>query len=230
MDKKHEQSVIDAFLNYLKKQSENIGKDFISASLDGQDNLFGADYIFTNSIKFVLSEFKYEENNIVAENQKPKRLYMCEKLECDTVNKNRHDLCHYIAWSKSTEDKKRTIVFNKYFDEVCNLKIWNNSNLTESMPKTNSRIPVNKFVDNFLHQKIGLEFHEFNLYIDWLLKSTTGTGTMELLIGDYELNQFRMIEFDSLQELKNWMDERSPKQEQKRKPKDNGPSRRGPSL
>ena len=65
MKRQHEQSIIDVFKEIFSSKCKQLGENFhISASLDGQDNHLGADYLFSVKTKFILIEFKYEKKNI----------------------------------------------------------------------------------------------------------------------------------------------------------------------
>ena len=65
MKRQHEQSIIDAFKKIFDLKCSQLGEDvYLSASLDGQDNHLGADYLFSLDTKFILIEFKYEKGDI----------------------------------------------------------------------------------------------------------------------------------------------------------------------
>ncbi len=82
----HEQSVIDGFFDRFREAATNRGLQLFRCSLDGQDTLTGADYLFTQSTWFALVEFKYEESEIADERTKPRRLALCKALD---VNRDR---------------------------------------------------------------------------------------------------------------------------------------------
>ena len=212
MKRKHEQSIIDNFFDYLKRVYED-KNEFYSSSLDGQDTLLNADYIFTNSTKFVLSEFKYQEQDIKSEHNKQRSTLLCLKLLADNLNKQRHNKCHFIAWSDMTYDDCQ-ILLNQYNNEVC-------------ISNIKDRICIEDFSEDFYENKIGLEFDEFNEYIKWLLDSPNlpNDGTnIELIINDSEKKQFKMETFNTLEKLKNWLD--SNKKQKKDKERKSSPRRR----
>jgi hypothetical protein len=70
MRKKHEQSVIDSFSNFFLTKGQSRGKTTNRLSLDGQDSILGADYIFTENSNFALVEFKYEDRDLKSEGDK----------------------------------------------------------------------------------------------------------------------------------------------------------------
>ncbi len=103
MKKKHEKSIIDAFSSHFLKKGKSLGKNTNRFSLDGQDAILGADYIFTESTKFALVEFKYEEPDLMTEGGKELRHTLCLKLEIEKIRQNQSLQCHYIAWSKKNQ-------------------------------------------------------------------------------------------------------------------------------
>ncbi|MBN8411127.1 hypothetical protein [Halomonas litopenaei] len=83
MLRSHEQSIIDSFFDYFKMVVEDRGENLTRFSTDGQDSILGGDYIFTNSTKFVLTEFKYKEKGIKLEGKKERMLTLCIELDKD---------------------------------------------------------------------------------------------------------------------------------------------------
>jgi hypothetical protein len=204
--KQHEQSTIDGFVEYARMVSRHRKHKFIPASLDGQDNLLNADYLFSNTTKFILTEFKYNKTSIKLERKKKNCQNMCLKLDNDIINKLKHDECHYIAWNESTNNEYH-IFLNNYFNEVCNQTNLNNDSLRELEPIVFTRINVEKFINNFFDNRLGLNFDEFDLYIQWLLdySDPTGSGQIELLINNSTIDKFSMLRFKSIGHLLKWI-------------------------
>jgi hypothetical protein len=125
MRKKHEQSVIDSFANYFLSKGRLLGKQVNRLSVDGQDSLLGADYIFTATTNFALVEFKYEENDLKSEGTKALRLKLCRMLDQNDLRLEQSLQCHFVAWSNKQQEI-RQVFFNKYRTEICNKEIFPN--------------------------------------------------------------------------------------------------------
>ena len=216
LKRKHEQSVIDLFLRYLNKASEQQGKKILSFSLDGQDHLVGADYLLTETTKFTVIEFKYDESDISSERNKPIRLVMCSRLEKENDRLIEHMHCHFIAWSSGFL-WGRTVYFNNYSNEVCNRKVLGPlCGLISGSPIVEERTNADEFIEEFLSGDIGLRFECFHSYITWLINNPDdddGDGPhefIELLLLDEDRDNFSMVTFHSLLELKEWLDNHHP--------------------
>ncbi len=211
LKRKHEQSVIDLFFRYLNKVADQRGKKCFYCSFDGQDRFIGADYLLTAATKFTVTEFKYDESGIASERNKPLRLEMCKRLENEDNRQNEHITCHFIAWSSGFFQK--TVHFNQYSNEVCNRKVLGLlCGLNSGDPTAGERIDADVFINLFLSGEIGLPFESFQSYINWLIKNPDnddGDGPqefIELLLLDESRDDFALIGFSSLLELKNWLD------------------------
>jgi hypothetical protein len=210
--RKHEQSVIDLFFRHLTKVARNSGKKFYSFSFDGQDNFVGADYLLTETTKFAVTEFKYEESDIPSERNKPLRHEMCLRLENEAIRKIEHENCHFIAWSSGLI--LRTMHFNSYSNEVCNQKVLGlMCGLEITNPISEKRINADLFINQFLSGKLGLPFKFFHSYINWLVNNPDnddGDGPqefIELLMLDETMHDFAVIGFSNLLDLKKWLDD-----------------------
>jgi hypothetical protein len=210
MRKKHEQSVIDAFSNYFLKKGQSRGKNTNRLSLDGQDSILGADYIFTESSNFALVEFKYEERDLKAEGDKDLRKTLCAMLDSETSRRYQSLQCHYIAWSKKQQER-RGILFNKYYPEICNKAIFPLSILRNSNPDVSSRVSADNLINQFLDGSIGSTFEVFNRYVNWLLSigGKEGTG-IEVMLDNPDSNELEILEFSSLNLLNNWLIQNRP--------------------
>ncbi|TMX70611.1 hypothetical protein [Vibrio rotiferianus] len=210
MRRKHEQSVIDAFSNYFLKQGQSRGKITNRLSLDGQDSILGADYIFTENSNFALVEFKYEDHDLKAEGDKELRSTLCTMLDNELVRRNQSLQCHYIAWSKKQQERRR-VLFNKYYPEICNSAIFPLTNLRNSSPETSSRVSADHLIDQFFDGSVGASFEVFNQYVDWLLSigGKEGTG-VEVMLDNPDSNELDILEFSSLELLNNWLIQNRP--------------------
>jgi hypothetical protein len=215
LKRKHEQSVIDSFFRHLSKVANQIGKKFVYCSLDGQDRFMGADYLLTDATKFTVTEFKYDESDIASEKNKPLPHEMCARLENEDNRQIEHKSCHFIAWSSG--EIRRTVHFNQYSNEVCNRKVLGLlCGLNTGDPITGERINADVFIKQFLSGEIGLPFESFQSYITWLINNPDnddGDGPqefIELLLLDESRDDFVLIAFFSLLELKKWLDNNHP--------------------
>ena len=204
MKKKHEQSIIDAFSNYFLSQGREYGRQTYRLSVDGQDSLLGADYIFTSNSKFALIEFKYESKDILAEGKKELREKMCLLLDQSPLRLRQSLKCHYIAWSELVETRK--VHFNMYHPEVCNLKIFPDSKISAPQPNTDYRLYAEELVDQFLNGAIGNEYETFSSYTKWLLNiAGSEGGSIEVMLDNPDSNQLDILDFKSLDLLNDWL-------------------------
>lgn len=210
MKKKHERSIIDAFSNYFLSQGREYGRQTYRLSVDGQDSLLGADYIFTSNSKFALIEFKYESKDILAESKKELREEMCILLDQSPPRLRQSLECHYIAWSELTETRK--VHFNMYHPEVCNSKIFQDSKILAPRPKTDCRLRAEELVDQFLNGTIGSEYETFSNYTQWLLRiAGSEGGSIEVMLDNPDSNQLDILDFKSLDLLNDWLINNRPK-------------------
>lgn len=210
MRKKHEQSVIDSFSNHYFKKGKSLGRITNRLSLDGQDSILGADYIFTESIRFTLVEFKYEERDLKTEGDKKLRNVLCHRLDSEIVMRNQSLQCHYIAWSKKHQER-RGVFFNKYYPEICNKEIFTRTSLVNAIPDASSRVSADKFIDQLLEGSIGSSFKVFNRYINWLLEIGDNAGeSVEVMLDNPDSNQLDILEFSSLDLLNDWLTQNRP--------------------
>jgi hypothetical protein len=212
----HEQSVIDGFFDRFREAATDRGLELFRCSLDGQDTLTGADYLFTQSTWFALVEFKYEESKIADERTKPLRLALCKALGADRHRLIQHVSCHFIGWSLRNP---RTVMLNVYRHEVCHRTLWgSNSGLQLSTPRMETRIEADRFMEDFFRQdnSAGSSFEAFDDYLKWLLGTSGSNGAtdatdIELLL--YNPGDSRCVfhEFSSLIALKRWFDNNPPR-------------------
>ncbi|MCZ0746694.1 hypothetical protein [Vibrio parahaemolyticus] len=218
MRRKHEQSIIDAFSNYFLKKGQSRGKTTNRLSLDGQDSILGADYIFTENSNFALVEFKYEDYDLKAEGDKELRSTLCTMLDSEVVRRNQSLQCHYIAWSRKQQER-RGVLFNKYYPEICNKAIFPRMSLRNTTPDISSRVSAANLVDQFLDGSAGASFEVFNRYVNWLLSigGKQGTG-VEVMLDNPDSNELDILEFSSLELLNNWLIQNRPQRAPSRSP------------
>jgi hypothetical protein len=211
LEKSHEQSIIDGFFDHFKEIATGRGEQLTRCSTDGHDSVLGGDYILTDNTVFVLTEFKYEAGNIKSERRKDRRLNLCNHLEQDTQRLQQSLKCHYIGWS--TKKHNRDVEFNKYYDEVCNKQVFNSSaTLLQAAPNFRERVKADGFIDNFLNNKIGASYKLFEVYVNWLLSlEEGGAASVELITRDPRSKTMKMIDFESIYDLKVWLDYNKPK-------------------
>ncbi|WEM43895.1 hypothetical protein PTW35_09005 [Photobacterium sp. DA100] len=210
MRRKHEQSVVDAFSNQFARQATDRGRAMSRCSLDGQDSILGADYIFTTTTNFALVEFKYEERDIRAEGNKSLRERLCLLLDDDVSRRSQSLKCHYIAWSKKRQ--QRSVVFNKYYPEVCNKNIFPQAlQMVQDEGDITSRQNANEVIDKFLNGEIGSNYYTFKQYTNWLLSIGGHEGsTVEVMLDNPDSDQLEILDFPSLELMKNWLDHNRP--------------------
>lgn len=209
---KHEQSFADSFNAFMKRRSSEIGRQFHSFSLDGQDRDAGADYVLTDANRFAIVEFKYSEKDLVSEKQKPRRLNLCKELANNKRMLNFHDRCHFISWANGPEMAVRTNIYRK---EICNKKIFgDHCGLTMCSPESDSNISAREFVDNFFHNtaRASLCLRDFETYIAWVLEQASGStrSTLELLTFNPNSIDLVLVRLDSISAAQNWVREHYP--------------------
>ncbi|MES2822482.1 MAG: hypothetical protein V4732_02690 [Pseudomonadota bacterium] len=209
MRRKHEQSLIDLFVKHLHRVGSLNGRNTYQFSLDGQDAILGADYIFTTDTSFVLVEFKYEELDLPSEGKKELRKLMCELLSEDYKALDKSLMCHFVAWSKKQET--RELYFNRYYPEICNQKIFPGSMLLADNKDSSGRMYADILITDFLNGIVGANFNVFKQYTDWLLSlGETGDGGIEVMLDNPETNQLEIIEFSDLDMLNDWLIKNDP--------------------
>ncbi|MEZ8185568.1 hypothetical protein ACED29_07045 [Shewanella sp. 5S214] len=203
---KHEKSVENIFKDNFEEAAREKGYIYTSASLDGQDRLVGADYLFTNHASFSIVEFKYREGDLLSEVKKEKRLQLCKALHENTKIRPLHNKCHFAAWSDNKEEI--TIEANIYYNEVCNKEFWGDSFSHIESPTINTRQSENDFIDSFLVGKEGASFKVFNEYMQWLLNlgdETNTNGYLELLVSNPFNRRAAGVPFTSVEMMQKWV-------------------------
>jgi hypothetical protein len=207
----HEKSIENLFRDSFSQAARGRGDVHIAASLDGQDRIAGADYLFTNSARYAIVEFKDREKNLKSEIRKAKRHLLCQALHSEPDALTAHRKCHFAAWGE--ESNGITIKSNVYYNEVCNADFWgsqfeyiNNANHT-------TRTSGNDFIDRFLSGEEGADIHEFDAYIAWLLQlgdDSNTSGYLELLISNPYDRRSAGLSFKSVRAMHTWVENHRP--------------------
>lgn len=207
MKKRHEQSVIDGFFNHFHKISSSRGQRLIRCSMDGQDEILGGDYIFTNNARFILAEFKYQKANLSSEKKKTLRKTLCEKLDIDDMRRKQSLRCHYIAWSRKSQPL--SVEFNQYYLEICNREVFGVGPWAKSHPDFSSRVSADDLIEGFLDSQYGAQYFLFKEYTNWLsrLAFRGAIEPVEILINDPDSRRLELLEFNSIPMMKNWLDQ-----------------------
>jgi len=224
MQRKHEQSVADSFSNHFSKVAMQQGRTLNRCSLDGQDAILGADYIFTTTTKFALIEFKFEERDIKAESRKSLRAQLCTLLDSEMNRRSQSLQCHYIAWSKRRQT--RTVHFNNYYPEVCNNQVFDPlvTPLINQQKQISSRINADVVIESFLNGDIGSNYYTFKQYTNWLMSLGGHEGsTVEVMLDNPASEQLEILDFTSLDLMKSWLDHNQPNRKNTYRPKPPSP-------
>jgi len=210
MKRKKEQSAIDGFFKHFHAAAVKKDRKAINCSMDGMDTILGADYIFTDNVTFALTEFKYDETDLKSEAGKHRRKSLCLALDADVAKANLANRCHYISWTKQKAKGRRVIYFNKYKPQICNREVFGDeSKLKDSEPSIKP-LPARDFINLFLDHEIGTNFKLFNFYVEWLLDMEGGDSGVEILIDDSTDENCGLIEFESLSQLRGWLNKYMP--------------------
>ena len=204
----HEQGVIDAFNQYVRKRALAQGRSYHSFSLDGQDRDAGADYLLCDGTRFALVEFKDEIADIRSEAKKPRRMHLCIELEREADMREYHDKAHFLCW----KEKLSGLKLNIYRLEVCNKRLATDvvaAALVAEAPDVSRRIAAHNFADQFLSGSTdrSLSIDEFERYLQWLLQgpSAGSTASLELLALNPDLDECAVLMFPSIRAAHTWL-------------------------
>ncbi|WDZ95771.1 hypothetical protein Herbaro_20195 [Herbaspirillum sp. WKF16] len=203
MDNKHEQSYADIF---NRKLEEKAGPDkFHAFSVDGQDRDAGCDYVITDSDRFAIIEFKWQEKDLPSEAKKGRRRELCQELEKNEEMKNLHDRCHFISWSDSIQGKSQTNIYRK---EICIGDIFGaGCGFGAAGASTESRVGLGEFAEEFFEKKRSLKRRKFEKYLAWVMTETSESksSTVELIAYREKSDDVFTFRMNSLSEVKAWM-------------------------
>lgn len=205
----HEQGVIDAFNQFLRKRAIAQGRKFHSFSLDGQDRDAGADYLLCDGTRFALVEFKYEVADIHSEAKKPRRMQLCLDLEREVQIRELHDKAHFLCWK---EKPSGHLKLNIYRLEVCNKRLVTEvvaAALVAEAPDVSRRVAASGFADQFLSGSTdrSLSIDEFERYLQWLLQGPSAgrRASLELLALNPDLDECAVLTFPSVRAAHTWL-------------------------
>lgn len=210
MKRKKEQSAIDGFFKHFHAAASKKNRKAVNCSMDGMDTILGADYIFTDNVKFALTEFKFDETDLKSEAEKHRRKSLCIALDADVARANLANRCHYISWTKRAEERRRVIYFNKYKHQICNREVFGDECELKDCEPSAKPIPAREFISLFLQHKVGANFKLFNFYVEWLLEREEEDSGVEILLDDPEDENCGLIEFESLSKLRDWLNKYIP--------------------
>lgn len=207
-----EQSVIDSFNSFFRREAQSSNRQVRSFSLGGQDALAGADYVLTDESQFALIEFKYTQKEIASEIKKDRRLKLCGELDVNAPMRDLHDQCHFIAWAEWPQMLGRC---NVYRLEVCNQAIFGAAcGLTSRGADGDQRTFAKQFITEFFSNKPprSLNLSEFEAYLAWLLTvASSGTkSSLQLLTFDESSDECAMVPLASIRDAHAWMQLRAP--------------------
>lgn len=208
----HEQSIADEFNGFMRDRASMLGYRIHSFSLDGQDRDAGADYVLSDSSRFALVEFKYQQANLISERHKPRRLSLCQGLAARRDMRAYHDNCHFVAWA---ELPAMTMQMNVYRKEICNCRVFGDaSGLRDEGADIGGRVRARIFVDEFFDAEYGrsLSIDEFNDYLGWLMTETSGAtrSTLELIARDPHADDLVLVRLPSITSAHEWLQENWP--------------------
>lgn len=180
----------------------------VRAPLNGLDQFFNADTMFSTFDKFFIIEFKSQRSSLKAENNKPSACDICCGLRVDQHIIPLHDECHFAMWGKMEQG-----ILQGYFDIyrfcVCSRAI---------LPDCNGAKYWNLFPEPYhfklLAQKAGLNnaglnADDFLIYLEWLLGSRgvgrTGSGDFNATIyATSSTHGIAGMPFKSIENLRSW--------------------------
>ncbi len=203
----HEQSLADNFNAFARDEAAESGRQVATFSLDGDDINTGADYVITDSHRFAIIEFKYNEELIGREARKPRRLTLCEKLAEDAPMRALHDRCHFVAWGEDPAEGQRVFT-HIYRGKVCTHDVFGAACTWSSSPLPRSEQTAGQFVRAFLDgtHAPALNKTEFETYIGWVKTQTSGSNeaTIELVASRREGGELYLLRFASIQSVYDW--------------------------
>ncbi|KGA33520.1 hypothetical protein [Pectobacterium odoriferum] len=173
-----EESVKEHFDSMFRSACEHFGKIDILAHLNGLDNRFNADTLYSTFDNFFIIEFKSFRKNIKDEIKKPAVCLLCCGLSQNVPITTLHDSCHYLMWGQK-RNKKLVADYDIYRNVVCNTTILPDCNGAKTMtlqPNTLSSHHLAYFAGN---NQIGLNAHDFSIYLEWLLNSRNGSQSAD---------------------------------------------------
>lgn len=180
----------------------------IRAPLNGLDQFFNADTMFSTFDKFFIIEFKSYRSSLKAENEKPSACDICCGLLIDKHIIPLHDKCHFAMWGRM-EGSKLQGHYDIYRLCVCNgnilpdcagAHVWNLSPEPYHFKRLASAAGQNQ---------AGLNADDFITYLEWLLGSRgvgrPGSGDFNATIyATSSTHGIAGMPFKSREKLRDW--------------------------
>ncbi|ENU1170596.1 hypothetical protein [Enterobacter kobei] len=153
----------------------HFGRIEIRAPLNGLDQFFNADTLFSTFDKFFIVEFKSYQSSLKAENRKPTACQICCGLPISPGIIPLHDACHFAMWGNMGGGA----LYGNY--DVYRKCVCNTSILPQCRGAAHSMLSPTPKHFNVLaklagQNRAGLSSPEFQIYLEWLLGNRGGSG------------------------------------------------------
>lgn len=143
--------------------------------LNGLDQFFNADTLFSTFDKFFIVEFKSYQSSLRAENKKPTACQICCGLPISPQIIPLHDACHFAMWG-NIEKKSLYGNYDIYRNCVCNTDILPMCRGAAMSQLSASPKHFNVLAGLAGQNLAGLNSDEFQIYLAWLLGPRGGSG------------------------------------------------------
>lgn len=202
----NEPQLIKLFNEYLYEQAKSLGCVLDDFALGGADVHVGGDWLYRADHLFTLVEYKAVADGYTREKKKSRRERLCQLLPVTPNIALLHEKCHFIAWGDDNG-----LFANVYSRQVCNAEVF--PALTGRQgPDTASIVDGWTFARKLLSPDApaGIVLAEFDEYLAWLMKETSGEETgrdlsVQLVVRDRSSPGFRTKSFASVAELDHWL-------------------------
>lgn len=154
---------------------QHFGGMEIRMPLNGQDQFFNADTLFSTFDKFFIVEFKSYESSLKAENEKPTACQICCGLPVSPEIIPLHDACHFAMWGNIG----KKLLYGNY--DIYRKCVCHTSILPDCRGAAASMFsPTPNHFKNLAKlaglNQAGLSPDEFMIYLEWLLGNRGGSG------------------------------------------------------
>ncbi|MEQ5297298.1 hypothetical protein AB7196_18575 [Providencia rettgeri] len=171
-----EDSVKAIFDTQFISACNHFGGIEIRMPLNGQDQFFNADTLFSTFDKLFIVEFKSYRSSLRAENKKPKACQICCGLPISPQIIPLHDACHFAMWGNIGNELLHAN-YDIYRNCVCNTNILPTCEGAAKSQLSASPKHMNVLAKLAGENKAGLNSEQFQIYLEWLLGSRGGNGT-----------------------------------------------------
>ena len=170
-----EDSLKAIFDTQFESACRHFGGMEVRMPLNGLDQFFNADTLFSTFDKFFIVEFKSYRSSLKAEREKPSACQICCGLPVSPEIIPLHDACHFAMWGNIGTSLLQGS-YDIYRKCVCHTSI-----LPDCEGAANSMFlpdPNNSKVLARLAglNQAGLSADEFMIYLEWLLGNRGGRG------------------------------------------------------